>query len=624
MVGILLTNLVAAVSVLSDKSTIQRTESIVISCESPRFEKQDEYVFVKYPQATSYLLLPGEPALPVMTHSFEIPFDSSSIDVDVKTQSMQSVQVTDWIAPAPKAVVEGSGESGKVPPDTAIYESSDLYPTQEYNVDVKVGLVEDQSTMFVSVRCYPFRYQPSEDRLYYPESIEITLTYKTEQVPTNFPDEYDLLIISPAEFSSALQPLVDHKNASGMSTLAVTLEEIYASGVGGRDDQETIKLYIKEAKETMGITYVMIVGGRIGQSYEWYVPVRYGHSPSEEAYLSDLYYADLYKYENNETVFEDWDSNGNGRFAEYGFTGRDDIDGSPDVYIGRLACRDIDDVNIIVQKIISYEQRPADDSWFKKMLLIGGDTYPESPIAFEAEIDTNLSSTYMPGFTIQRLWASEGTLTGREDVEEAFSQGCGFIHMAGHANPASLVTFPPYDSEKEEKIIIMAMYDISNFPHMNPRLSNAEKQPVVLIGGCHNSQYNVTFANMITGIQEYGLKGYFFSQPYRFFYMEWVPKCFSWWLTIQEDGGAIATFGNTGLGMGIWDYDYLTGLDGWLFPRFFYHYGMEGKEHIGMAQGAAINDYVNEFDINADGEDRQMIQQWALLGDPSLLPGGYE
>jgi hypothetical protein len=432
------------------------------------------------------------------------------------------------------------------------------------------------------------------------------------------------LIISPSEFSTAIQQLVDHKNAVGMRTRAVSLDEIYASGVGGRDDEETIKLYIKQTKETEGITYVMMVGGHIGQSHDWYVPVRYGHSQSEDAYLSDLYYADLYKYEDNETVFEDWDSNGNGQYAEYGFTGRDYIDGSPDVYIGRLACRDLEEVNIIVNKIISYEEQPADDSWFKKMLLIGGDTYPESEIAFEAEIDTNLSSTYMPGFTFQKLWASEGTLTGREDVEAAFSQGCGFIHMAGHANPASLVTFPPFDRHKEQKIIIMAMYDVYNFPHVNPRLTNGEKQPVIIIGGCHNSQYNVTLANIISDIKEVGFKGYFLEQPFLFFHMEWVPKCFSWWLTIKEEGGAIATFGNTGLGMGIWDYGYLTGLDGWLFPRFFYHYGIEGKEHIGMAQGAAITDYVNEFDINQDSEDRQMVQQWALLGDPSLLPGGYE
>ena len=59
--------------------------------------------------------------------------------------------------------------------------------------------------------------------------------------------------------------------------------------------------------------------------------------------------------------------------------GKDVIDGAPDVYIGRLACRSLDDVEKIVEKIINYEKQKADDSWFKKMLLIGGDTYPESP-----------------------------------------------------------------------------------------------------------------------------------------------------------------------------------------------------------------------------------------------------
>jgi len=167
------------------------------------------------------------------------------------------------------------------------------------------------------------------------------------------------------------------------------------------------------------------------------------------------------------------------------------------------------------------------------------------------------------------------------------------------------------------------MYDFYSFPNINPRLTNKEMLPVVLVGGCHNSQFNVTLANIITGIKEYGVMGYFFKTPYRFFYMEWVPKCWSWWLTSKPDGGAIATLGNTGLGMGIQDEGYITGLDGWLFPRFFYHYGQMGIHQIGAAQGMAIIDYVLEFDINKDGEDRQMIQQWALLGDPSLLPGGY-
>ena len=165
------------------------------------------------------------------------------------------------------------------------------------------------------------------------------------------------------------------------------------------------------------------------------------------------------------------------------------------------------------------------------------------------------------------------------------------------------------------------MYNFFNLSHVNPKLNNADKLPVIVIGGCHNSQFNVGLDNIFRDIKEYGLEEYLNR---RFFYMEWVPKCFSWWLTSRSNGGAIATLGNTGLGMGIHDYGYLTGLDGWLFPKFFYHYGQEGKHNIGMAQGLAITDYVLEFDIDKGGEDRQMVQQWALLGDPSLLPGGYD
>jgi len=82
--------------------------------------------------------------------------------------------------------------------------------------------------------------------------------------------------------------------------------------------------------------------------------------------------------------------------------------------------------------------------------------------------------------------------------------------------------------------------------------------------------------------------------------------------------------GNTGLGMGLPGFDYPNGLDGWLLPRFFYNYGQLGAEHAGAAHSAAVADYVLEFDINSDDADRQMIEQWPLLGDPSLMIGGYD
>lgn len=624
IVGLFIVNAFIVFSVGSEKTYVEQIEHKYVVMQPLQITDTLDYISVRTDTATSYTMNPSEPTLPIVTKTFILPINSKNIDIDVILGDREIIPIDGIIQPAPRPVIDGSGENGFMDPSEEIYFVDNYYPMKTFDYDIKVGLYEKSSVIYVNVHCYPVQYNPVEQQLKASNDFDISLTYQKPMQTQEAADDYDLLIITPAEFSSNLQSLVQHKNDVGVKTVLVTLDEIYSGNTNGRDDQETIKLYIKQAKETWGITYVILVGGHKGQSHNWYLPVRYGNSDSE-TYLSDLYYADLYKYENNQTVFEDWDSNQNGIIGEWSnFVNRKDIiDGAPDVYVGRLACRDTSEVDIIVDKIITYEASPRDPSWFKKMLLIGGDTYPESPIAFEAEIDTELSSTFMEGFTFEKLWASIGTLTGRDDVSDAFSQGCGFIHMAGHANPASLVTFPPYDEHKEEKIIIMAMYDIFNFPNINPTLTNGEKQPVVLIGGCHNSQFNVTLANIITGIKEVGIKGYFFGPPYKYAYMDWVPNCFSWWLTIKENGGAIATFGNTGLGMGIWDYGYLEGLDGWLFPRFFKHYGQEGKYNIGWAQGAAITDYVNEFDINEDGSDRQMVQQWALLGDPSLLPGGY-
>ena len=80
---------------------------------------------------------------------------------------------------------------------------------------------------------------------------------------------------------------------------------------------------------------------------------------------SDLYYGDLYRYneELEEWEFENWDSNGDGIFAKWEMfmTGKDTLDLMPDVYVGRLACRNKIEVKIIVDKIIKYESTSPEE-----------------------------------------------------------------------------------------------------------------------------------------------------------------------------------------------------------------------------------------------------------------------
>ncbi|HEC82267.1 MAG TPA: peptidase C25, partial [Thermoplasmatales archaeon] len=408
----------------------------------------------------------------------------------------------------------------------------------------------------------------------------------------------------------------------GIRTVIAGLNEIYTGkyfSAYGRDNAEKIKYFIKDAIEQWGIKYVMLVGGRQGgvMKERWLTPVRYTNlddmSGWEKGYLSDLYFADVYKYEDGEPVFDDWDSNGNGKFAEWKGFSKDKLDLMPDVYIGRLACRNSYELNLMIEKIIGYENNYAkDDSWFKKMVVVGGDTFPPSNDPYyEGEVSTSKSLEYMEGFEGVKLYTSTGTLTGPDDVINAVSQGCGFLNFEGHGNPASWATHPPHDEETW-----IAGLDI---PDMI-KLSNKDMYPVCVVGGCHNSQFNVSLLNLLK-----------FKEIYEIYYKsEWSPECWSWWLTRGIDRGAIAAIGCTGLGYGyVGDYnsdgipDAIQGLGGWIDIEFFRIYGQEEKEILGEVHGTAISNYVATFPVMNDQIDCKTVQEWVLLGDPTLMIGGY-
>jgi hypothetical protein len=225
------------------------------------------------------------------------------------------------------------------------------------------------------------------------------------------------------------------------------------------------------------------------------------------------------------------------------------------------------------------------------------------------------------GFSMEKLWLSiPGAWTGTEDVIRAISGGAGFVHFAGHSNPASWGNHPPDDTE-HVFIDGIKMWEIS-------QLTNTGQYPIIMLGGCHSAQFNVTMSNIPKGILEYGLMGYFFTMPMRFFYFEWVPHDLSSKFVIQDGAGAIACMGNTGLGYGYVNANADAGLGGWLEPRFFENYINESlddsvRNHVGPLHIQTITDYINIIgNVNKDQIDRKTIEEQVLLGDPSIRIGG--
>ena len=117
----------------------------------------------------------------------------------------------------------------------------------------------------------------------------IDVTYDTEnKKPKSRGEEFDMVIIAPQTFKSALNKLVTHKNAHGVKTFIKTTGEIYWE-YKGVDKPEQIKKYIHSAIEEHNITYVLLVGGLKSKLYAnpredknygvawWHVPVRYNN-----------------------------------------------------------------------------------------------------------------------------------------------------------------------------------------------------------------------------------------------------------------------------------------------------------------------------------------------------------
>lgn len=426
------------------------------------------------------------------------------------------------------------------------------------------------------------------------------------------PSIYDLLIIAPKTFRNELLPLVQHKNTIGIRTILVDTQKVYDLMFWqGRDEAEKMKYFIKTAVENWGVQYVLLVGGRKNQGSDekWWVPVRYSHLERpyqkypESKFLSDLYFADIY---NSFGAFSSWDDNGNGIFGEWpiGKGAVDFPDLIPDVSLGRLPCLNARELRTVVRKIIRYETRGCDESWFKTMVVVAGDTYPGRTSYYDGEVYTQQGLDNMTGFRPVKLWTSDGSLKNWVDVVSTINKGCGFLWWSGHGNPKSWATHPPDDNESW----IYAL-KLRNLPFLH----NRHKLPVCITGsGCFNSMFNVSLGN---SWWVYGLK---------------IPYCISWALMIQRRGGTIATIGATAFSYESPDITLGYGGIEWLDRQFFVEYGVHGIDVLGDTWKAAVTSVqrtcpIDWSDETVDGSAlvAKNIQQWVLFGDPSLKIGGY-
>ncbi|MCX6670291.1 MAG: C25 family cysteine peptidase, partial [Euryarchaeota archaeon] len=439
-------------------------------------------------ETNGILTAEGCPLLPLFSKTFEFPLGTHIVSVEVEPSTVQTMRVDKQIRPVPTKQKIGDQIiplEGIVNED--VYTSNDPYPASWYTISSGAGLNSDNHhTLFVTIRINPVRYIPSSQSLLYSTHFTINIAYNEAPPAQTSSETYSLVIIAPAEFYETLQPLVEHKNTCGVSTILVPLDEIYSSYYG-RDDAERIKYFIQHAVEDWDTHYTLLVGDMKK------LPIRVTYASWwEQDILSDLYYADIY---DTNGEFCNWDANGNDRFGEIDRDGNDldGVDLYADVHVGRLACADVTEVSTVVNKIITYEEETYNQIWFKRLILAGGDTFPVSmgapPFVYEGEITNIKVGQTMPDFEQTFLWTSKANLHPA-NFNWAINKGAGFVSYSGHGFEHGWGTFRP-NAMSKLKIVYYT-------PYVNG-LKNDNKLPIIFFDACLTAKLDFN----ITDLQNY-------------------------------------------------------------------------------------------------------------------------
>jgi hypothetical protein len=561
-------------------------DTVTVSFSQPTLKNDNAYVSVSLAEANAWLMRQGKPMLPIYTRTFTYPFGTSITSVMVTPQDTHEESLSSDLAPTPAMV----GLDQPLTVASTNY-GTDPYPATWFDYRVGCGLDNGARRIIVNVDIYPIQYDPSQNTITYAHQANIVVAYQEPSTPpqSSQRDTYKLVVIAPASYSSQITPLITHKNGMGVPSKFVSLTDITGSvyfPVTGRDIQEQIKYFIKNAIENWNIDDVLLVGGNSSlPGRVTHVAIadddQYGH----ELFTSDLYYADIY---DSSSQFCSWDSNGNNIFGEYNWYGMtDSVDLHPDVYLARIPAISTTQVTNIVNKIITYENTPGyQQSWFPNLVLCGGDSFDDSSNINEGEYANQKVADLMTGFSPIKLWVTNGMLTGLApsgvtNIKNTIGAGCGFVDFQGHGAPSIWATHPHTDFGT------WVPTPTGGFRTADiPGLSNGDKLPIVTVEACDTARFGQS------------------------------ENCFNFALLANANGGAIGTFGATGIGYSYTGNGVTQGLIGLMGLDTYKAYKTNVATTFGEMWYRALERYIYS---GMQDSDYKTVEEWQPFGDPTMV-----
>jgi hypothetical protein len=221
---------------------------------------------------------------------------------------------------------------------------------------------------------------------------------------------FDFVIISHRDFLSALEPLKSSREAQGISTALISVEDLYDEFSFGNKTPQAIKDFLSQAKSKWRRPprFVLLVGDASMDSRNYLGVGDFDFVPTK---LVETVYM--------ETASDDW-------FVD--FSG----DGLPEIPVGRLAVRTAEEASSLVSKIIGYGQLPSGGSWSNEALLVADENK-----GYDFESASEAVRDLLPAnVVVRKIFRSEFSNDEQAAWElfNALNQGTLLVNYIGHGS----------------------------------------------------------------------------------------------------------------------------------------------------------------------------------------------
>ena len=265
----------------------------------------------------------------------------------------------------------------------------------------------------------------------------------------------EYLAIGPPEFLDAAKPLLDERRRQGLRTRAVSIDDLFSEFGHGERNPAAIRDFLTS-----------VYGSRRGPRLRYVVLVGDG----------------TYDYKN---VFGLEDKNPVPPYlvkTRYLWTVSDPVlaavhgtDALPDVAIGRLPARTVEDVRTLVDKILAYESGGAS----RGAVWLVADN-PDGAGDFRADAESLASGVLAP-FAPQRIHLADmDPASAREAIGRAFDDGAALMSYLGHGG-----------------IHLWADENVLDLEGV-ASLGAQSKQPVLLAMNCLNGFFHFPFFDSLS------------------------------------------------------------------------------------------------------------------------------